>query len=229
MKKRPFLAPKDAGIHGNNAARNSRHRAQPRSARRRLIQALALGGGITSAKLIPGRWSSPVVKSALLPAHATSSICSLGNSQPYIINITENPNPDQDGISAPPGARSVAMRLADLLMPEASAGIPEDRFLVRLTGCFWIEFPCNSDRGTLFASAIDVTADFDEDEEEEQAISAPFMFGEQGDLEGYCFLVERGADGTYAMLRINFDCALLYRREPLMLRSPFDCRPIGPV
>ncbi len=38
--------------------------------RRQLLKLLAAGGVVTAASLLPSRWSSPVVKSGVLPAHA---------------------------------------------------------------------------------------------------------------------------------------------------------------
>jgi len=38
--------------------------------RRRLLKALAAGGVVTAASMVPGKWSSPVLKSGVLPAHA---------------------------------------------------------------------------------------------------------------------------------------------------------------
>ncbi len=41
--------------------------------RRRLLKALAAGGVVTAASMVPGKWSSPVLKSGVLPAHAQVS------------------------------------------------------------------------------------------------------------------------------------------------------------
>ena len=38
--------------------------------RRRLLKLLAAGGTVATVSLLPGKWSSPVVKSGVLPAHA---------------------------------------------------------------------------------------------------------------------------------------------------------------
>ena len=38
--------------------------------RRRLLKALAAGGVVTAVSMVPGKWSSPVLKSGVLPAHA---------------------------------------------------------------------------------------------------------------------------------------------------------------
>jgi hypothetical protein len=38
--------------------------------RRRLLKAIAAGGAVTAVSLLPGKWSSPSVKSGVLPAHA---------------------------------------------------------------------------------------------------------------------------------------------------------------
>ena len=42
----------------------------PSPGRRRLLKALAAGGVVTAASMVPGKWSSPVLKSGVLPAHA---------------------------------------------------------------------------------------------------------------------------------------------------------------
>ena len=38
--------------------------------RRKLLKLLAAGGAVTAASMLPGKWSSPVVKTGVLPAHA---------------------------------------------------------------------------------------------------------------------------------------------------------------
>lgn len=38
--------------------------------RRQLIKMLAAGGAVTAASMVPGKWSSPAVKTGVLPAHA---------------------------------------------------------------------------------------------------------------------------------------------------------------
>ena len=38
--------------------------------RRRLLKALAAGGAVTAITMLPGKWSSPSVKTGVLPAHA---------------------------------------------------------------------------------------------------------------------------------------------------------------
>lgn len=38
--------------------------------RRRLLKLLAAGGAVTAASMLPGKWSSPVIKTGVLPAHA---------------------------------------------------------------------------------------------------------------------------------------------------------------
>lgn len=43
-----------------------------RSARRRVLAAIAVGGG-TAAGMLPARWSKPLVESVMLPAHAQAS------------------------------------------------------------------------------------------------------------------------------------------------------------
>ena len=38
--------------------------------RRRLLKFLAAGGAVTAVSLLPGKWSSPTIKTGVLPAHA---------------------------------------------------------------------------------------------------------------------------------------------------------------
>jgi len=38
--------------------------------RRRLLKFLAAGGAVTAVSLLPGKWSSPSIKTGVLPAHA---------------------------------------------------------------------------------------------------------------------------------------------------------------
>lgn len=202
---------------GSTSQTDDRASQQSRRARRRLIQTLAVGGGIASSKLVPGAWSSPVVQSALLPAHAVSSGCTLGNPNPVPIIVameTEHPLPG--------GVNAFARRLADVLVSEANAG-RDTELEYFLTGCFWIEFPCSSDRGTLYASAEMILGD---QTDPYQVIQAPFVSGQNGDLEGYCFKVTLMNGGEYAELRINLDCNDLYDREPIELRPAPSCRPV---
>ena len=189
-----------------------------RKARRRLIQALAVGGGVASSKLVPGAWQSPMVKSALLPAHAVTSGCVLGNNtiRPLLRRGVE---------IEPTGETSVAQHVISALIPEAQAGEEMQVLLYELTGCFRIVFPCNSDRGTLYATAIDVSYDGAPDDAIME-IQAPFVSGQNGEIGGYCFKVTLMGGGTYAELRINIDCNDLYDREPIDLHQNFNCEPL---
>jgi hypothetical protein len=38
--------------------------------RRKILKLMAAGGAVTAVTMLPGKWSSPVVKSGVLPAHA---------------------------------------------------------------------------------------------------------------------------------------------------------------
>ncbi len=38
--------------------------------RRRLLKLLAAGGAVTAVSMLPGKWSSPALKTGVLPAHA---------------------------------------------------------------------------------------------------------------------------------------------------------------
>jgi len=115
-----------------------------RSNRRRLIQTLALGGGIASAKLVPNTWATPAVQSVLLPAHASGSTCTLGNLEPPELTLQRNPA----------GSESLVENIADTLIPRAWADSP-----VFLTGCYRIEFICNTNKGTLCISIATLTGD----------------------------------------------------------------------
>jgi hypothetical protein len=52
----------------NNKVENSPEVQNP--SRRRLLKFLAAGGAVTAVSLLPGKWSSPSIKSGVLPAHA---------------------------------------------------------------------------------------------------------------------------------------------------------------
>ena len=48
-----------------------------KSARRRLVKTIAVGGTVGVSQFVPHKWSSPVVKSLTLPAHAATSGCEI--------------------------------------------------------------------------------------------------------------------------------------------------------
>lgn len=76
--------------------------------RRKLMKVLATGGGIaTGAALVPARWTSPIVESIGLPAHAQLSGTVLSD---LLTNIEADAGRPSDGT-----------RLADLLVPPAHA------------------------------------------------------------------------------------------------------------
>lgn len=51
---------------------------QTEKSRRRLLKAMAAGGGlIAGAKTLPEKWSSPLVQTTIMPAHATMTTCSI--------------------------------------------------------------------------------------------------------------------------------------------------------
>lgn len=77
------------------------------SGRRRLLQALALGGA--SAAVLPEKWVRPVIDAVIVPAHAQGSIV-------HINGIYSNV---QNGIGAVPG--SFMERLANFVVPSAHA------------------------------------------------------------------------------------------------------------
>jgi hypothetical protein len=52
----------------NDKVENSPEVQNP--SRRRLLKFLAVGGAVTAVSLLPGKWSSPSIKTGVLPAHA---------------------------------------------------------------------------------------------------------------------------------------------------------------
>jgi len=165
-------------------------KARQRQSRRRLIQTLALGGGIASSKLVPSSWTAPIVKTALLPAHATGSRCSMANHEAFPLIVNADAGPGESDL--------IVERLADVLIPEAVAGDGDGPPSYELLGCFRIEFFCNENGGTLHALAVPFLGD----NPQPMWIDTDFDFGEYGDLMGYCFRVVRSDNS--AVLSINF-------------------------
>lgn len=159
------------------------------ASRRKLIQALAASGVVVSAKLIPEKWGKPVVDAVALPAHAQTTEpdrCTLGANSPGVV-LTE-PASIYDGI-----VDSAREALEDLVDVAWAGDQSEDTSICDLfTGCFWIRFECNSNRGRLFARVFDIGADSDSDEitaPDCEEISAPFESGVEGDIGGAPFVV----------------------------------------
>lgn len=184
----------------SKADQNIRDNKQGRLARRRLIQTLALGGGIASAKLIPASWTAPVVETAVLPAHAAGSAeCTLGNTRPL--------PPEQVVEAAGPGpVLDVVEQVFNTAVPDALAGAEGDGqsrdTALFLTGCYRITFLCNSNEGRLYASATTGEADLDSGD---TTLEAHFFFDQLTPLEGdFCFRVTKQNGGTSAQLWIGF-------------------------
>jgi len=194
--------------------------ARQRKARRRLIQTLAIGGGIASSKLIPAAWTTPIVESALLPAHANTSQCELGNPVAMVLEVDNTPSRiDIANASkrSETGISSILDQLSDALISEALA---QDGVEIILTGCYRIVFPCGSNSGMLYASAVALSADNNEDI---MTLQAPFTHDKDGMIGPYCFLVHLIGDNS-ATLRIGPECGVL--SPPIMLERVFgSCVP----
>jgi len=52
---------------------SSKESTQQSNSRRRILQALTVGGVASSSQFLPEQWSKPVVNSLMLPAHATTT------------------------------------------------------------------------------------------------------------------------------------------------------------
>jgi len=190
-------------------------------ARRRLIQALALGGGIATSKLVPGSWTTPHVKSVLLPAHAAGSRCSLtlGNTTPVNLLVQGDREP-----AGPGGPESIAEKLARKIVPEAVAG-DDPPIMIELTGCFWINFLCNDPGGELCATAVTFVEGGDGAAPDDSPICVPFTFGVELTLEGFCILITNNNNGTATMVISDSGCA--DSTEPIPLVPNFNCIPLA--
>lgn len=210
-------------IKNNTGLTNDAGTHERRRNRRRLIQTLALGGGVVSSKLIPQQWTSPAVNAILLPAHASRSMCSLGNSEVVLSDASILQQDEQLLAKVGNGStsdRSLTVQVFDALIPEVLA-VDGPEFGV--IGCFRIDFVCNSNSGTLCALAVPVGGD-----NEAEPICAGFESGEQGNLEGFCFVVTLQDGGASAELQIAFSCGEL--GEPIPLGPDFEiCKdlPLG--
>jgi len=183
-------------------------------ARRRLIQVLAVGGGIATSKLVPGKWIVPQVKSVLLPAHATGTTCRLGNTTPVVLVAQGNSEP-----AGPGGPESLAEQMARVVVPEAHAlDTP-----IELTGCFSIEFICNAPGGTLCASAFRPGMDSDDDD---SPICVGFDFDVPFDLEGWCIRIQRQENGTAILDISDSVCGDNISLEQVTLVPNANCVPV---
>lgn len=72
MKKTPPDSPKTTQDSANSDS-STEQSERTRKSRRKLIQLLATGGVVTSAKVIPTDWAKPVVETVALPAHAQTT------------------------------------------------------------------------------------------------------------------------------------------------------------
>jgi len=200
--------PKDGPRRASSNKSSDKQIQNKRQNRRRLIQVLALGGGIASAKLIPDRWATPAVKSVLLPAHAAGSECTLGNTEPT--GITDSTP------AGPIGEGSIAQKVIDTLVPEAWG---DSAF--ELTGCFRIDFICNSNEGDLTASVVELDTDLGTP----QYKTVHFDFGVCTELVvGIWFRVKRADDAQSAKLFLGPDCANL-NIGPILLVPEGGCDP----
>ncbi len=94
------------------------------SARRALLKTLAIGSGSASLTQLPTRWTTPVIESVMLPAHAQTT----GNLPPTFFSGTGVTGQVVDA-STPGGATvdqliAATDRLLSGVVPSASAGQP---------------------------------------------------------------------------------------------------------
>jgi len=88
--------------------------------RRRALKALAAGGALGSASLLPERWLKPVIEAVVLPAHAALSIPEIATYTALGavgIQVTQNDNGNIDSLA----------KMVDSLIPEANAAIGDPR------------------------------------------------------------------------------------------------------
>lgn len=101
-----------------NTPTPSETRTLPAAGRRKLLKSALLGGGAAGAYfLAPEQWTRPVIESVTLPAHAQTSVVTLGEG-PWASG-----EPLQDG--SLPRDRTFAQRLSDFLVQPAAAGVEE--------------------------------------------------------------------------------------------------------
>jgi hypothetical protein len=121
-----------------------------RKARRRLVQVLAAGSVITTAKMMPREWTKPVVESAMIPAHAQTTgpdeptIIVLGNSGNFVADLTGTGSPESLLASSIERAWN---EVVDVLVPEAYA--QDDGSSCRLSGCAHIRYVQGQKLGSL--------------------------------------------------------------------------------
>ena len=103
---------------GNNKKEGSRTTAQPR---RKLLKALVTGtGAVTAAKMMPDKWTKPVVGSMLMPAHAQASPSSdpTGNFSSNLLPLASNFGFQAEGLVAD---NSISEELLEFFLPSAQA------------------------------------------------------------------------------------------------------------
>lgn len=109
-------------------------------ARRRLLKALGgAGGTIAAGKVLPEKWTRPVVESVLLPAHAQAT------GQNPVLNFAGSVTP---GASAGPGP-STANKVLDFLIPPAHA-----TFAPEVTGTLCVSVTGSSFSATLLLMTV---------------------------------------------------------------------------
>ena len=207
----------------NQQSGNDNQATDQIKSRRRLIQAIAAGGIVSSSAVAPTKWSSPVVKSVIVPAHGATTgaeTCMLGNSTGTALNLDPGKFYEREAQLA--SGQSITPSGVDEMLLGVALAQDGENECDKLTGCFWIEFECNSDVGTLYATAFDDSADG----AQTLVLAAPFEFEELGVIGGVCFEVtqENGASAAVLELFCNCDGKPIFTYK---LLENFDCEPLG--
>lgn len=203
---------------------------RPRHSRRRLIQLLTAGGVVTTAKIIPGEWTRPVVESVSLPAHAQTTepgeIIVLGNNS-NLFALSDQERPESLLAS---GVEDFRTSLLDSLVEQAHAGDDPGDFgplFCELTGCARIRFRRGSDTGTIYFGIFDGPDDAVGTSE----FSLSFRDGKEKSLDSTCI----GTGYTFIVNLLDDDHAKLILRLAgggkgewiVDLFRGFLCEPIG--
>ncbi len=156
-----------------------------RKPRRRLIQALAASGVITSAAILPKKWAKPAVESVTIPAHAqttgesrnearTVELCNTENFM--VVQIDDRERPESLLAS---GVERVWGEVVHEFVEAAYAGDDPEPEACEPTGCARIRYSKASDSGTLYLGYIDGLGVME--------AQVPFVDGETGSLNSTCF------------------------------------------
>ena len=75
MRRQLFICDDDDNLGGKEVENTHKDKVETSQevqnpSRRRLLKFLAAGGAVTAVSLLPGKWSSPSIKTGVLPAHA---------------------------------------------------------------------------------------------------------------------------------------------------------------